>query len=661
VTRRAAALLTVCLGVPALAQSTDLRVGFVERTFKETDARKVVAGSVLQGLAAKPRDLLAEIRGGKLDLAKLDVLVLGSFLHYEPDQISATMTRERAKLRAFVEAGGVALIMPQSHSKNVIAAELAPDLKTEGERRTWEWLAPEGPADWSAQHFDSVFDVDAEHPLVTSPHRISAERVLAAKTAQATQTDAPIGRPGIRILLGHRYKLAAPWLSEVAIGKGRVVICGGALDQPRKDSDGAAEELFRDLAANVLAYAELLRAKKAPPFEPTFKDLPATTKEAILGFDDRAGFEKRVSEAVDRGVEALRKMQKDDGSFGTFKCAAEIKEFPTGQTCLGIMAYLASGVSKRDEAVERAVARLPKTPPNNTYENGLLCLALEHQAAPDGERFEMLRLPPAERAKFAFKRFLSAEERALMEKSAAWLVEARHRGFWRYGENPVNADLSNSQYAALGLMAAKRCGIAVPVEVFDRYVGGLLATQGKGPDRTWRFPKAPVGEREWPEFEYTRRSTGFWDYDAPLKAKRGRGTTDAIGIVMLAIGLDALSPDGVRDHRGAKVAAAVDAALNHLDSIFRVDVQAFEPGYPTDKWPDFYFLYTLERAMELINERFVGRHDWYREAAELLLDVQRADGKWDVAGAQYRSDVIHTSFALLTLRRATIPTRVTPR
>jgi hypothetical protein len=645
----------------AAAQLSELRVGFLERTFPERDPRKSIVASTIAGAAAKPRDVLAEVFAGKLDVSKLDVLVLGSFLHAEPDDVTAALTRERAKLRAFVEQGGVALILPQAFSCNVIAAESAPDLKTEAARRVWQWLAPEGPTDWSGQRFDAVHDVDVVHPLVVAPHRISAARVNAAVTSEATQADAPIGKTGTRLLLGHRYKLCAPWLSEVAIGRGRVVICAGALDRPMRTSDGAAEALFRDLVANVLAYAEALRAKKAPPFEPTFKELPETTKEAVLDFDDWAGFERRVSEAVDKGVAALRKMQKRDGSFGTFEWANHPPKFPYGPTCLSIMALVASGVSKRDEDVERALRTLPKVPADNTYENGLLCLALDVKAAPDGERFEMLRLPPAERARFAFKRTLSAEDRALMEKCATWLVGARQRGFWRYLEHPVDADLSNSQYAAFGLAAAKRCGVAVPDEVFERFVVGLTTTQARGRVRTWHFPKAPVGPHEWPEFYNTRRPTGFWDYDALATPKNGRGTTDAIGVVMLASGLDALASEGVRDRRAPKAAEAVDAALTHLDAIFRTDVQPFEPGYPTEKIPDFYFLYTLERAMALIDERFIGRHDWYREAAEVLLDLQRTDGRWDVAGAPPPMDAVNTSFALLTLRRATIPTRVTPK
>ena len=75
-------------------------------------------------------------------------------------------------------------------------------------------------------------------------------------------------------------------------------------------------------------------------------------------------------------------------------------------------------------------------------------------------------------------------------------------------------------------------------------------------------------------------------------------------------------------------------------------------------------MYSIERVGALTAERFVAGHDWYREGAEILLRRQLPNGAWpsDVGevNAIGAPDVVSTSFALLFLRRATIPGVVTP-
>jgi hypothetical protein len=67
-----------------------------------------------------------------------------------------------------------------------------------------------------------------------------------------------------------------------------------------------------------------------------------------------------------------------------------------------------------------------------------------------------------------------------------------------------------------------------------------------------------------------------------------------------------------------------------------------------------FYLYAVERAMDLVGARRLGDHVWYREMAEQLLPRQRADGAWDSKDGQVgdRNGVVDTAFALLFLRRA---------
>jgi hypothetical protein len=115
--------------------------------------------------------------------------------------------------------------------------------------------------------------------------------------------------------------------------------------------------LCADLLANCVASVEALRERRAPAFVPSVAEFPpATTKDAVFEFDDHKGFTERVNASVDRGVVALRSMQKDDGSFGDFRWGYQPNVFPIGQTCLAVLALLASGVQKSDPAITKAVA-----------------------------------------------------------------------------------------------------------------------------------------------------------------------------------------------------------------------------------------------------------------------------------------------------------------
>ncbi len=69
-----------------------------------------------------------------------------------------------------------------------------------------------------------------------------------------------------------------------------------------------------------------------------------------------------------------------------------------------------------------------------------------------------------------------------------------------------------------------------------------------------------------------------------------------------------------------------------------------------------YYLYGLERVGRLTNQRFIGRHDWYREGAEYLVSKQdRLSGFWKGVGLAEDNPHIGTSFALLFLSKGRRP------
>ncbi|RMF96854.1 MAG: DUF4159 domain-containing protein, partial [Planctomycetota bacterium] len=70
----------------------------------------------------------------------------------------------------------------------------------------------------------------------------------------------------------------------------------------------------------------------------------------------------------------------------------------------------------------------------------------------------------------------------------------------------------------------------------------------------------------------------------------------------------------------------------------------------------FYYMYGVERVGRLTGRRFLGRHDWYREGAEVLVQQQdQLRGLWRGQGGAEGNPIIATSFALLFLAKGRRP------
>ena len=102
----------------------------------------------------------------------------------------------------------------------------------------------------------------------------------------------------------------------------------------------------------------------------------------------------------------------------------------------------------------------------------------------------------------------------------------------------------------------------------------------------------------------------------------------------------------------------LERGLQWLGSRFSVHTN---PGYTSGATVElsrgglYYYLYGVERVGRLTGRRFLGRHDWYREGA----DVRRATGSAGrlLAGVGFREDdpLVATSFALLFLSKGRRP------
>lgn len=293
---------------------------------------------------------------------------------------------------------------------------------------------------------------------------------------------------------------------------------------------------------------------------------------------------ERVNAAIARGVKLLRERQMPGGDW-----AGAEGDHPGGMTALCALTLVKSGVARNDPAVQRAVARVLETQFKSTYSHSVRLMLFD-----------------------ALERGAGVREHA--EASLRALVETQAGGVWAYPSGAV--DLSNTQFALLGLRAAHRQGLEVPQETLlaslkaltrwqERASGGFCYDDGKPP--TASVTAAALG--------------GF---EVLEQLSQGRSPCLAL----------------LRKHEADR-----RRALVWLEGHFDVARNA----WGDDAWtPGFHYpyLWAIERYGGLSGEARIGAHDWYVEGAEWLVAAQENDGSW--------GKTEDTCFALLFLRRATV-------
>lgn len=200
------------------------------------------------------------------------------------------------------------------------------------------------------------------------------------------------------------------------------------------------------------------------------------------------------------------------------------------------------------------------------------------------------------------------------------LLLHRADGGFGYAANGGRADLSNTQYAALGLRAARSMGVSIERKVWTSLLDDVVKAQ------------ASYGG-----FSYTDR-----------REQEPYASMTVAGIAVLAICQQALGEQA----RGATLAG------KHIARGWQwMDKNLKDIGDRMTRW-SYYFHYGLERAAILTDIEQVGREDWYRRGAKMFVDDQLAGGGWrsPQAGArpeagQGRGDAVSTAFAVLFLRR----------
>jgi hypothetical protein len=359
--------------------------------------------------------------------------------------------------------------------------------------------------------------------------------------------------------------------------------------------------------------------------------------------------DKEVKEAVDRGVDFLKKLQSPEGVWP--------HEYQ-GATSLAAYTLLECGVSPNDPIIRKAAGVIRKGVPGvtKTYDAATAILFLDRLGDPDdlpliealslmlmasqtpynGWHYvcEPLPKPIQDRLGEHLKKQAEGEPRKLPEKPGERkprdpsqvskdimeIANAINRAPVLPQQQSVKGDNSNTHLALLALWVARRAGM--PTE----------RALARGEAR-YRAMQAP---------------SGGWVYAQPGAEMPSASMTSA-GLLSLAIG------HAVRPPNAPKMDPDKDTGLK--GALVAISASIGEPGQERDKLvlqqggKTYYFLWTLERVGLIYGLKTIGGKDWHAWGTDLLLANQNADGSWR---GEFEKGGCDTCFALLFLKKANI-------
>jgi hypothetical protein len=309
----------------------------------------------------------------------------------------------------------------------------------------------------------------------------------------------------------------------------------------------------------------------------------------------RTQLDKQADAAIARGAAGLRKAFEKETSW---------KNSPGGVVGVGAFAayaLLKCDVPPADPIVERCLNTVLERDPEGIYSASLAAMALAAAVEKGAPRRERL-----ERRAQRIAGILADSQL----KSGGWSYAAKV-----YPDQTVDGwsyDLSNTQFAILGLRAAVNAGAKVPRSTWERALALL---------------------------EKTQASDGGWSYHAADSAPYTRMTAAGAGSwILCRISLDEkLTPAD---------AAAETPQIRDALQWLRLAMEAAQLSSP----PDYYLLYSVERICMASGIEKLGTRDWYADGASLLVRSQSGQGLW--AGGN--GTIIDTCMALLFLRKAFI-------
>jgi hypothetical protein len=370
------------------------------------------------------------------------------------------------------------------------------------------------------------------------------------------------------------------------------------------------------------------------------------------GADDEA-----INQAIDKGIAALKALQKADGSWPPHGRGGRVQAM--GATALAGLTLLECNISGEDPAVARAAAVVRAVVPEckETYSLATAILFLDKLGDPkDIPLIEVmgLRLLAGQMGDGGGwhygcpEVFTPQEVEALLKRQAELVARLE---LPRAGEggrtvkdlapaiqeklnkiqiappgNPsVGGDNSNTQFAALALWVARRYG--VPVDHAMSRVEVRFRT-AQNPDGGWSYAGAPSG------------------------AIPSTPTMTCAGVLALEISY-ALTGDGKKPRNPDKD-QQLALALQALGSC----VGVLKPEGRPDNDRFYYFVWSLERVCVILGRNSLGGKDWYKWGADVVVHSQTLEGLWK---GEYGDCGADTCFALLFLKKANLARDLTAR
>jgi hypothetical protein len=339
-----------------------------------------------------------------------------------------------------------------------------------------------------------------------------------------------------------------------------------------------------------------------------------------------------VKKAIDSGILFLKRGQKN-GLWPDYRAAVQNHAYPYGTTALCTLALLNCGVGTDDPAVEAALKQLRRLSPGDlqtVYGVSLHAMVLS-QADPQKHLLQIAR--------------------DVEWLEAGQIKSGQNRGCWGYEQPGSSGDNSNAQFAVLALYEAERAGVKVKQKTWELAFDYWKRAQNQ--DGSWGYTNGGFG------------GVGNQRVDH-LSAGTGSMTCAGIASIIMCQG-QLHEPDAKVN--GETVACCGRQPDNPNDPVAR-GVKWLERNFTVTGNPSggregdkerahLYYLYALERVGRLTSERWIGKHDWYREGTHTLTQgPSRPDalsGKWVGNSIGEENEHVATSFALLFLSKGQRP------
>ena len=344
--------------------------------------------------------------------------------------------------------------------------------------------------------------------------------------------------------------------------------------------------------------------------------------------------------AISKGAAFLRSSLKAHGGVGG------------GEGSLAAYALLKAGESPKSSIIQKAIARVKSSIDKSgryvkhghgVYEAGVDALLLFSAGGAD-YRTELE----------AITKYLETEQLS--------------NGCWAYeNEKPADGDTSITQYGALGLWAAGKAGVKVPMQMWDSMANWHIKTQFA--DGGFDYRPLSAGNQTGATLNMAVNGISslalckmhlYPDSMKPKSEKKKKKSGTRFGVLEARVEPqqpsdgdtgNSKTPAPASDYRPKTPLGAINAAaLRGIGWLATRYVPINPSGF------SYYYVYGLERSMALSQLEQLGPHDWYRKTGDVLLKEQSEEGFWQGGGSEGRD--LGTSYALLFLVRATKQTVV---